>query len=217
MGTLWAWFSAVLLQSDTSTLPWWHHLDYFWFIVFEKNWVLYNNAKTQSKNSAFKLHFHITWYFEDLMLKALECTKRIFFISYIIQLPKRNGKQLLSLSMLCAGWIVGFSVHQLSINRSPLKLRSISASKTSCWTHVQGKANDPCGGQGQIVLSVTLILSNSAEDKLSKASHALWEQIGFISASANKIPFPFLLHWPTSNNPNSPANTLTMVRTPVSS
>lgn len=42
------------------------------------------------------------------MLKALECTKGIFFISYIIQLPERNGKQLLSLSMLCTGSIVVF-------------------------------------------------------------------------------------------------------------
>lgn len=42
------------------------------------------------------------------MLKALECTKGIFFISYIIQLPERNGKQLLRLSMLCTGSVVGF-------------------------------------------------------------------------------------------------------------
>lgn len=47
LGRVWAWFSAVLFQADTSTLPWWHHLDYFWFIVIEKNWVLYNNANNQ--------------------------------------------------------------------------------------------------------------------------------------------------------------------------
>lgn len=123
------------------------------------------------------------------MLKALECTKGIFFISYIIQLPERNGKQLLSLSMLCAGWIVGFSVHQLSTNRSPLKLRSTSASKTSFWTYDQGNANDPCRDPGQILLSVTWIGSSNA--RLSEAYSALWEQNSLSAPLQTTYPLHF--------------------------
>lgn len=72
----------------------------------------------QSKNSAFELHFHIVWYFEHFMLKALERTKGIFFISYIILLPERNSKQLFYLFYAqpehalprLNGWIVFYVV-----------------------------------------------------------------------------------------------------------